>query len=236
MDRAACSSPPDDGVAVADGEVDRAVDLLVEERVSHVPRDPGVAADPELAEPPRALVRIEHREQMVLAVVGARSDDDAAPELEPRAGDVAALVDDGELGERDVALGRVLHRPEEELARRACLRGRVDRRRPDPRCESVRSVSAPTIRTSLARRSARRSGASARLGVPVAQAGAVDDSPRTRPASSRPLPPTLRSGTASPPSGRRASRPRSAAGSCERWISRRRSGSRSAPACRSSAR
>src|SRR2546430_16292215 len=46
------------GEAVAQRQVDGAVDLLVEERVLHVPRDARVAADSELAEPPGALVAV----------------------------------------------------------------------------------------------------------------------------------------------------------------------------------
>ena len=163
-----------EGVARAYGEMDRAVDLLVEERVSHVPRDPGIAADPELAEPPRALVRIENREQMVFAVGRARSDDDAAPELEPRAGDVAALVDRRELGERDDALGRVLHRPEEELARRHVAQAVVDRRLPT--LDRERQIGLGADDPDLAR-PIEALGVAAQplvLGVPVAQAGAVD--------------------------------------------------------------
>ena len=47
----------------ADGEVDRAVDLLVEQRVLRVALDARVAADAELAEPARALVGVERRDQ-----------------------------------------------------------------------------------------------------------------------------------------------------------------------------
>src|SRR6476646_626126 len=52
--------------AVAEGEMDRSVDLLVEERVLHEPRDPRVAADAELAEPALALVLFEHFEEALL--------------------------------------------------------------------------------------------------------------------------------------------------------------------------
>ena len=67
--------PPRSGKPLADGEVDRAVDLLVEERVLHVARDAGVAADPELAEPARAVVGVEHLEQEVLVRARGRLDD-----------------------------------------------------------------------------------------------------------------------------------------------------------------
>src|SRR5690348_5015205 len=48
--------------AVPKRQVDRAVDLLVEQRVLHEARDARVAADAELAEPARALVPVQHSE------------------------------------------------------------------------------------------------------------------------------------------------------------------------------
>ena len=161
-------------VARAHGEVDRAVDLLVEERVSHVTGDPRVAADPELAEPPRAFVRIEDREQMVFAVGRARSDDDAATKLEPRAGDVAPLVDRRELGKGDDALGRVFHRPEEELTRGHVAQAVVDRRL--AALDRERQIRLGADDPHFAR-PIEALGVAAQplvLGVPVAQAGAVD--------------------------------------------------------------
>src|SRR5215218_6204081 len=56
--------------AVAEREMDRAVDLLVEEGVLHVPRDAGVAADSELSEPARALVAVEQLVQELLVQLG----------------------------------------------------------------------------------------------------------------------------------------------------------------------
>src|SRR5262245_23320695 len=47
------------GKAVAERQVDGAVDLLVEQRVLHVACDARVAADSELAEEPRSLVTVE---------------------------------------------------------------------------------------------------------------------------------------------------------------------------------
>src|SRR5207244_11407151 len=95
------------GEAGADREVDGAVDLLVEERVLHVPPDAAVAADPELAEPARTLVRLEHGEQEVAAVLGAGLDDPPAPELEPRGRHLATGEHGRVLGEGDVAVDRV---------------------------------------------------------------------------------------------------------------------------------
>jgi hypothetical protein len=63
-------SPPNLRKAVAEREVDRSVDLFVEERVLHVARDPRVAADAELAQPSRAVVEIERLEQERLVRVG----------------------------------------------------------------------------------------------------------------------------------------------------------------------
>src|SRR5581483_11720541 len=70
-------------VARAEREVDRPVHLLVEERVAHVPADPGVAADAELAEAARARVGVDRREERLLADLGGGVDDAAAAELEP---------------------------------------------------------------------------------------------------------------------------------------------------------
>src|SRR5439155_18278590 len=49
--------------SLADGAMDRALDLLVEEGVAHVVLDAGVAADAELAEPPRPRVCVQHPEE-----------------------------------------------------------------------------------------------------------------------------------------------------------------------------
>jgi len=65
--------------------VDRAGHLLVEEDVVQVARDPVVAAEAELAEPPRARVRLERLDEDVLTCVGGRLDDLAAAEDEPGA-------------------------------------------------------------------------------------------------------------------------------------------------------
>src|SRR5829696_5134776 len=97
-------------VRTTEGEVDGAVDLLVEQRVLHVPRDPRVAADAELA---------EH--------AGAGVGDAAALEPEPRAADLVAVVHGRELGERDEPFGRVLERREEDLAARKVDVAVVDR-------------------------------------------------------------------------------------------------------------
>src|SRR5581483_5895999 len=80
--------PPEVAEVLADREVDRALDLLVEQRVPHVVLDAGVAADAELAEPPRALVCVEEAEQELLVRVGARLDDLPALEPEPHARDL----------------------------------------------------------------------------------------------------------------------------------------------------
>src|SRR5206468_299636 len=103
------------GEAVAERQVDGAVDLLVEERVLHVPGDARVAADPELAEAPGALVAVEDLDQEVLVRVRRRVDHAAVLEAETDAGDLPARVDGGELGEGDRPGRRVLERRVEEL-------------------------------------------------------------------------------------------------------------------------
>jgi hypothetical protein len=107
-----------------------AVDLLVEERVLHVARDPRVAADPELSEPPRAFVLVERRDQEVLVGVGGGVHHSAALEAEPYARELAARVDRRELGERDRALGRILDRTAEELSARDVRAASIDLHRP----------------------------------------------------------------------------------------------------------
>src|SRR6476646_4227307 len=98
------------GQAVAEREVDGAVDLLVEERVLHVPRDAGIAADPELAEAAGALVEVELLEQELLVRLRRGVDDVPALEPEPDTAYLAAAVDGRKLPEDDLALGRILDR------------------------------------------------------------------------------------------------------------------------------
>ena len=103
-------------VAVPERDVHGAVHLLVEERVLHVARDARVAADPELAEPARALVGVEHLQQELLVGGGGGVDDASAVEAEPDSGHLAAVVDGRKLGEADLSLGGVLEWASEELA------------------------------------------------------------------------------------------------------------------------
>ena len=103
------------GVGLADGEVDGAADLLVEEDLAGAVGDAEVGADAELAEAAGALVGVEHLDQEVLAALGGRVDDLAALEAEADAGDLAAGVGRRQV-EGDLALGRVLDRAGEELA------------------------------------------------------------------------------------------------------------------------
>src|SRR4029078_6087611 len=101
---------PDLRQAVPEREVDGPVDLLVEERVAHVPRDAGVAADHELPEAPGALVDVELLDQEVLVHLRRGVDDLAALEAKPDPAHLAAGVDRRELAEHDLALGGVLPR------------------------------------------------------------------------------------------------------------------------------
>src|SRR5918994_5618692 len=102
--------------AGTDGEVDRAVHLLVEERVLHVALDAGIAADPVLAEDPRALVTVELREERLLVARRRRLDDLAALVAHPDVLDQIRLLVRGVLDEADRALGRLLDRAVEDLA------------------------------------------------------------------------------------------------------------------------
>ena len=126
--------------------------------------DPGVAADPELAEPPRALVRVERAEQELLPV-GRRSPrrSGRCSNTSRTPGDLVAEVHRRELAEGDLALGRVLDRRVEDLAARHVDVPVLDRARAAPTSESVRSVRSPTIRTSLGRVEDRRRSRAIRL-------------------------------------------------------------------------
>src|SRR4051794_37202350 len=127
----------------------RAVDLLVEERVLHEARDARVASDPELAQAAGAFVTIQGLEQEVFIRLGGGIDDAAALEAEANPTDLTAGVWRGELDERDRPLGGVFDRREVELPPRKVGPARVDLRLGPDRL-SVRSVSAPTMRTSSA--------------------------------------------------------------------------------------
>ena len=131
-------------VRVADREVDRAVDLLVERDVLHEALDAGVAADPELAEPPRARRRCRACAAGTPRPLGAdASTIRALLEDEPHAVDLVPVVDG-----RELARTRSRPRPSPRSASRrprrpACSRARRRPRRCGRRADSVRSVPAP---------------------------------------------------------------------------------------------
>ena len=207
----------------ADREVDRSVDLLVEERVPHVPLDPRVAADPELAEPPRALVGVERGDQELLVRPSPTPRRPCRPRSEAHALADRALVDGGELGVLDHALGRVLERRGEELAARHVVVRVVDEAAAaGDRQRQVGAGADDTHLSAASNRSAYRSSARARR--PSRAGRRRRRSPRSRRASSRPPGRTPRSGRGSRPRG---SRCRAAAGRSERTpsgASARRSG------------
>ena len=164
------------GVGVADREVDRAVDLLVEADVLREALDARVAADPELAEPARALVGVERLEQEVLAGRGAiASTIRPCSKTKPDARDLVAEVDRRELAEGDLALGRVLDRRVEDLAARHVDVAVVDR--PAAAGERERQVGPLADDPHLVGRVEDRGdpGHPPRLGVPVEQHGAEDE-------------------------------------------------------------
>ena len=113
-------------IGLAEGEVDAAADLFVEQDVLDELLDAVVGANAELAEPPRAVVHVEHRAQELLVLLGGRLDDLAFPEDEPDAVHFAAGVADG-IGIFDMALGGILDRPGEDFAaRHVVMAVRVD--------------------------------------------------------------------------------------------------------------
>src|SRR5439155_18680733 len=107
--------PADVRIALPDRDVHRPGHLLVEEDVPHRPRDPGVAADPELADEAGAFVHVERRLQRAVAVLGASLLGASVAEREPDPVDGGA-VQIGRDVDQDRSSGRVLHWREEELA------------------------------------------------------------------------------------------------------------------------
>src|SRR5215211_6536994 len=103
------------GIALADREVDRAADLLVEQDVARSAVDPVVGADPQLAQPPRAVVGVEQLVQEGLAALGACIGDPATLEAQPNSADLAPADHRREV-KADLALDRILDRAGEELA------------------------------------------------------------------------------------------------------------------------
>src|SRR5690606_38958504 len=104
-------------VRAAERQVDRAEDLLVEQRAASWPGDVRVGADADLPEAPCAGVDGQLRVEDLLPERGRGLDDLAALEaqpdvLDPRAAHVAGSP------ERDGALGALPQRPGEHLARR----------------------------------------------------------------------------------------------------------------------
>src|SRR5205823_7595212 len=96
------------------------------ERVLHIPRDAGVAADAELSEAARPLVAVERLEQELLVRTGRGVHDATALEAEPHARQLPAGVDRRELAEQDLAFGGILDRAAEELAPRHVRAAGVD--------------------------------------------------------------------------------------------------------------
>ena len=205
--------PAEVGQPVAEREVDGAVDLLVEERVPHVARDPGVAADPELAEAARALVAVERLEQVRPRSCPRRRRRRLPPSNRSRIPvSSAPEVHGRELGEGDRPLRGVLDRAAEELAARDVRAAGVDLHRRAPRARAAdpcrRRRSAPRRR----RRTGRRSAASAPARRPSREGRRRRGSRRTR---RSPCPRPARapaSGTGSPTHGSSWRKTRSIAG------------------------
>ena len=118
--------PPRNGKPCPDRGVDRAVNLLVEERVPVRAVDPLVAADPELAQAARTLVAVERREQEVLVGLGRRLEDQAVLEAKADSLHLVTAVPAGVLAESDDAVRRVLDWAVEDLARRHVRGAGVD--------------------------------------------------------------------------------------------------------------
>src|SRR5439155_15773641 len=102
-------------VRAAEGEVDGAADLLVEQDRPDGAVDPEVGADAELAQPARPRVGRQGLAQVVLAALGARLDDLAVAEDELHPRDVDAGGRGGDV-EADAPVRAVLVRAGEDLA------------------------------------------------------------------------------------------------------------------------
>ena len=162
--------------ARAEREVDGAVDLLVEERVPHVPRDPGVAADPELAEPARALVGVEQLEEELLLVARPRRRRRARLEAEPDPGRARGPVYTAGNSENAITPSAESSTGLQKNSPPGMFAPPASTSAVRPARLSVRSVPAPTIRTSLGGVEAVRVPLHPlALGVPVEQAGAEEE-------------------------------------------------------------
>ena len=151
----------------------------------------------------RAGVGREHLLEELVALLGARLDDFAAAEDEPRPDHVVAEVDGRELGVGDHALGTVLHRAEEDLSV-----GHVAEARRDDALSSLdpdREVGAFALDVDRATPVEPLLDLQhpLLLGVPVEQAGVVDEVRVLVERHPRLLGRGGRSGTRRPPSGRR---------------------------------
>src|SRR5256885_1588649 len=80
--------PAGPGVALAEGEMPGAADLLIKEDAAGESLDAVIQAQAQLAEPTRAGVQVEHRQEVRLPLVGPRRDDPAAVELQVDRGDL----------------------------------------------------------------------------------------------------------------------------------------------------
>src|SRR5262249_4254309 len=102
-------------VTLAEGEVDRTADLLVEEDAPGESIDPRVEPHSEFSQPPRAGVELEHGPQVALALLGAGPDDLPVAQLQGDSHEPAAVPTDREAAAQPAG-GRVLDRTCEDLA------------------------------------------------------------------------------------------------------------------------
>jgi hypothetical protein len=109
-------------VGLAEGEVDGAADLLVEQDVLDEALDVVVGADAEFAEPARALVHVQHLEQVVLVLGGGGLHHQALAEHQADAVDLAPALAHREVV-ADAAFRRILHRAGEDFAAGHVVRG-----------------------------------------------------------------------------------------------------------------
>ena len=109
--------PPVSGIGAAEREVDRAADLLVEQDRADRAVDARVRADPDLAQAAGARVGVQRRQEVLVAAVGARVDDDARRGTRARCPATSTPRGLDGIVKRMRPFGGVLDRAGEDLAR-----------------------------------------------------------------------------------------------------------------------
>src|SRR5262249_13043489 len=135
----------------------------------------GVAADPELSEHAGAVVSVKRLDQHLLVAGRGCLDDPAVAVDHPHAVDLVGLLESRELGEVDDALGGVLDRAEVDLAARQVGVPVVDLALAALETEGEVGAGADDADLGSAIEALLDPRHPLALGVPVAQAGAIEE-------------------------------------------------------------